>query len=615
MARGKGGITKYIVWAILIASFVGFGAFGTVNFSGGVGEIGRVGDTEITTAEYTRALQSEMRSMEAQTGQPMTVEQARQQGVTNRVLSQVVTNAALEDETKRMGLSVGDERVAEALRNIDAFSGSDGSFDRDAYAYALRNAGLNEGEFEENLRRDSARSILQGAVLSGVSLPDTYVDTLLSYVGETRAFTWATLGRDALNTGLPVADEDTLRAFYEDNIEQFTLPETKAITYAWITPEMIVDTVEIDEDTLRAAYEERHDEFNMPERRLVERLVFSDESEAQAAMDRISSGDADFETIVEDRGLVLADTDMGDVTRASLNEAGEPVFSAEVGDVVGPAPSPLGPALYRVNGVLAAQETSFEDAVPDLRDALVFDRARRVIEGMAQDIDDELAGGATLEELASDTEMELGQIDWTAESDSGIAGYETFREAAQAVTRDDYPAIETLGDGGIFALRLDELREPAPAPFEDVRDRVETLWEQEQAQEALVAQAQDLVPALSGDGSFEESGLDPVEETGLTRNAQIDGLPRAVLEAAFDMDPAEVRVVPGAGEALVVRLDTITPVNADEPQVAQLGNLLRDRAANSVSQDLFNALNADIQSRAGVTIDQSAINAVLSNFR
>ena len=94
-----------------------------------------------------------------------------------------------------------------------------------------------------------------------------------------------------------------------------------------------------------------------------------------------------------------------------------------------------------------------------------------------------------------------------------------------------------------------------------------------------------------------------------------DGLPRAVLEAAFDMDPAEVRVVPGAGEALVVRLDTITPVNADEPQVAQLGNLLRDRAANSVSQDLFNALNADIQSRAGVTIDQSAINAVLSNFR
>ena len=330
MARGKGGITKYIDWAILIASFVGFGAFGTVNFSGGVGEIGRVGDTEITTAEYTRALQSEMRSMEAQTGQPMTVEQARQQGVTNRVLSQVVTNAALEDETKRMGLSVGDERVAEALRNIDAFSGSDGSFDRDAYAYALRNAGLNEGEFEENLRRDSARSILQGAVLSGVSLPDTYVDTLLSYVGETRAFTWATLGRDALNTGLPVADEDTLRAFYEDNIEQFTLPETKAITYAWITPEMIVDTVEIDEDTLRAAYEERHDEFNMPERRLVERLVFSDESEAQAAMDRISSGDADFETIVEDRGLVLADTDMGDVTRASLNEAGEPVFSAEV---------------------------------------------------------------------------------------------------------------------------------------------------------------------------------------------------------------------------------------------------------------------------------------------
>ncbi|NVK59813.1 MAG: peptidyl-prolyl cis-trans isomerase [Rhodobacteraceae bacterium] len=615
MARGKSGITKYIVWGVLIASFVGFGAFGTVNFTGGAGSIGSVGDTTIETTDYARALQNEMRAVEAQTGQPVTLEQARQFGLTDQVLAQVVTNAALDEETRQLGISVGDERVAEDLRNVQAFHGPDGNFDRSAYSYALQNAGLKEAEFEDSLRQESARSILQAAVLSGTTLPDTYVNTLLGWVGETRDFTWATLDRDALTTGLPVPTDEELQAWYDENIDQFTLPETKVITYAWLTPDMIVDTVEVDEQALRDAYEERHAEFNMPERRLVERLVFSSEDEAQAAADRIASGETDFEGVVAERGLAIIDTDMGDVTRASLGEAGDAVFGAEVGAVVGPEPSNLGPALFRVNGVLAEQVTPFEEAVPDLRDALVLDRARRVIEGMSQDLDDELAGGATLEELSQDTDMELGQIEWSETSDTGIAGYEAFREAAQAVQDGDYPAIDDLGDGGVFALRLDEQRDPAPAPFEDVRDEVAQLWEQDQATEALVAQAEELATAISGGGSFEDSGLSPTQESGLTRNQPIEGLPAAILEAVFTMEPGEARALPGNGAALVVRLDGVTPVDMDAPQVTQVGDQLRDQAANSVANDIFRALNTDIQSRAGVSVDQSAVNAVLSNLR
>lgn len=615
MARGKSGITKYIVWGVLIASFVGFGAFGTVNFTGGAGSIGTVGDTTIETTDYARALQNEMRAVEAQTGQPVTLEQARQFGLTDQVLAQVVTNAALDEETRKLGISVGDERVAEELRNVQAFQGPDGNFDRSAYSYALQNAGLKEAEFEDSLRQESARSILQAAVLSGTTLPDTYVNTLLGWVGETRDFTWATLDRDALTTGLPVPTDEELQAWYDENIDQFTLPETKVITYAWLTPDMIVDTVEVDEQALREAYEERHAEFNMPERRLVERLVFSSEDEAQAAADRIASGETDFEGVVAERGLAIIDTDMGDVTRASLGEAGDAVFGAEVGAVVGPEPSNLGPALFRVNGVLAEQVTPFEEAVPDLRDALVLDRARRVIEGMSQELDDELAGGATLEELSQDTDMELGQIEWSETSDTGIAGYEAFREAAQAVQDGDYPAIDDLGDGGVFALRLDEQRDPAPAPFEDVRDEVVQLWEQDQATEALVAQAEELATAISGGGSFEDSGLSPTQESGLTRNQPIEGLPAAILEAVFTMEPGEARALPGNGAALVVRLDGVTPVDMDAPQVTQVGDQLRDQAATSVANDIFRALNTDIQSRAGVSVDQSAVNAVLSNLR
>ena len=85
--------------------------------------------------------------------------------------------------------------------------------------------------------------------------------------------------------------------------------------------------------------------------------------------------------------------------------------------------------------------------------------------------------------------------------------------------------------------------------------------------------------------------------------------------AVFDMAAGEARAVRGDGAALIVRLDDVTPVNMEDPQIQQLGNALRDQAAGSVSQDLFRALNADIQSRAGISIDQSAVNSVLSTLQ
>jgi peptidyl-prolyl cis-trans isomerase D len=75
-----------------------------------------------------------------------------------------------------------------------------------------------------------------------------------------------------------------------------------------------------------------------------------------------------------------------------------------------------------VNAVLEATETSFEEARADLREELADEAARREIAVMREEIDDLLASGATLEELAETTPMSLGQIDFTATSEDGDRG-------------------------------------------------------------------------------------------------------------------------------------------------------------------------------------------------
>jgi len=278
--------------------------------------------------------------------------------------------------------------------------------------------------------------------------------------------------------------------------------------------------------------------------------------------------------------------------------------------VVGPLPSNLGPALYRVNAVLDAQTTSFEEARPDLRNELALDRARRVIETLAQSIDDELAAGATLEEIAATTEAELGQINWYPGADGDIAAYDAFREAAADLNEGDFPEVMQLGDGGVFAMRLNAIQPPAPQPLEDVIDRVRQGWDTRQQTEQLMTQAEDLAAQLSEGSSFEDLGLAPQQEFDLGRNAQISDLNPALIPAVFEMDPGDIRAVPGTGEVTLVRLDAINPVDRSDGDVERLAQALRNQASGSIAEDLFRAFAGEVQRRAGVEVNQSAINAV-----
>ncbi|WP_397542177.1 peptidylprolyl isomerase [Roseovarius salis] len=608
-------ITKPLVWILMGLLIIGLGGFGVTNLSGTVRTIGSVGDAQIDVNEYARALQNEIRAIEAERGEAVSFARAREMGVTDAVLARLIAAAALDHETSRTGLSIGDANLREEILAMQQFQGVDGSFDREAYRFALEQAGLSESEFEEDVRDETARSFLQAAVMSGVTMPEGYTRTLIDYLGERRDVAWAMLDRGDLATGLPVPDESDLQSYHAENEERFTLPERKRITYAWLTPDMLLDNVEVEQQALRDAYEAREDEFNKPERRLVERLAFSDEAAARAALERIRGGDAGFEDIVAERGLELADIDLGDVTRSELGDAAADVFAAEAGEVTGPLPSPVGPALFRVNAVLSAQVTTFEQARPELRVSLARDRARRAVEARIERVQDLLAGGATLEDLASETEMEQGQIDWHEGMSEGIAAYAAFRDAAADVARDDYPELRELEDGGIFALRLDEVIPPQVQPLEEVRGRVEAAWMADTVVDQLTRQVQPALSELESGASLNEAGLAVDGRQTLTRRGFRADVPPAFMETVFSLDEGSATAIEGEGRIFVVKLDAVLPPDPEDEELAQLRQALKDRAASGVAQDFFQLLANDIRARAGLDLDQSAINAVHSNFQ
>lgn len=606
-----------IVWGVMGLLVLGLGGFGVTNFSGGARTIGAVGERDITIRSYANALRQEMAAFGAQVGMAINFQQAQSVGIDASVRSQLVTMAALDNETARLGVSIGDSRVRDALLGIAQFRGIDGKFDRDAYAFALKNEGLSEAEFEASVRDETARTLLQGAIVGGVVAPTALVDTLYANAAETRALSFVTLDPATQAASLPMATTEDLQNFYGENPDLFTRPEAKRITYAKLMPDMLLDEVSVDEDALRDLYNAQIDTFVQAERRLVERLAFATEADALAARARLDAGTATFDDLVAERDLTSADTDIGDVSAQDLGAAGDAVFALSEPGIAGPAPSSFGPALYRVNGILAAQETSFDEARPELLREYSSDQARRLIENRMSGIDDLLAGGATLEELVTEAGMVLGQIDFYNGSDDEMSAYSAFRAAANALTAEDFPAILTLDDGGIAAMRLDETLPAQLRPFEDVRDQVQEAWEAAALTRALMDQAQAMKTALD-QGASPDSLTPPLQTLpALRRDEGAGQIPQMLVQAGFGMNTGEVQVINDGQRVHVLRLGAIVPAPlppAEGSAAADLRRRIESQMAQAVAQDVFGLFSTALQNQAGISLDQAAINAVHAQF-
>ena len=610
MAKSKGmSLSNMFVWLLLGLLIIGLAGFGATSFGAGGSAVAKVGDREIDANRYFRAANDTFRNLQAQ-GLQISSSSPEGQQVLDQVRSQLIRDAALENETMTLGISVGDEVVAERVEAVPGFRGIDGSFDRAAYQAALRNVGMSIPEFEDSIRIETARNILLASVTSGLTVPDAYVDALISYFGETRDARLVRFTRNDLSPDRTAPSEAELRAFYDENPDLFTLPARRGLSYVWLTPDMLLDDVVVYDEDLKALYEQRSAEFQQPERRMVERLVFEDMDAAEAAMARLTSGEATFETLVGERGLELSDIDLGEVTKDSLGAAGDVVFALTDNGVAGPAESTLGPALFRVNAILDPINIDFEAARPALRTELALERARRQIDGQYTEIEDILASGATLEEVARDTQMELGQIEWWPDITEGIAGYDSFRQAAATVTLDSFPETLQLEDGGLFALRYDAELEPTLQPYEDVMDTVEARWTDAEDARELQELARSALAQLEVGGTLEATGKSVESYPGLGRDGFVPGAAPILTERLFEMEPGAQEIVDGLGSVFLVVLDAVNAADMEADNVAQLQQALAAQVNQSVANDLGALYARAITLDAGISYNQGVLNAI-----
>ncbi len=604
----------FFVLSLAVLAMVGFGLTGIFSQSISA-SVATVGDVDVSADDYFRSVQNEIQSTSQQFGTQLTIDQALLFGLDRTVLQRLVTQAAYENEAKRLGISVSDKTVRDSLLANQGFQGLTGDFDKDVYEDALSRSGMNPAEYEALVRKDATQLLIQAAVAAGAKLPDEATLAIFDYIGETRDFTYTRVGANNITTAIPAPTESELAAFYKANPDDFTQALTREITYVSLTPEMIAEDLEISEDRIGALYASRGPEFNTPAKRFVERIVLGSQSEADEARSSLDSGDMTFEILADTRGLSLTDIDLGDVTARDVGAAAAAVlFASEEPGIYGPVETDLGPAIFRVNAAISELSIPLSEVREDLRRELAIEDAGSIIADVANLSIDLVASGASLEEIADETDMRLEKIGLVEGETAGIAAYATFREEASASEVGEERDVIDLEDGGIFVLRVDGITEAFVKPMADVETEVLEGQQVAKTQEMIVARANRIADAvgISNGGSLNDfAGTLRMEAaTGVSRTSTIPDLPPQVVQAIFGLNVGDVTVVEDVSGAIIVELNVVAPFDPAEENSAQILEQVGAQQAQQVANDMMLYFGAALVTLSEPTVNQSRIDSL-----
>ncbi|NIK46124.1 peptidyl-prolyl cis-trans isomerase D [Variibacter gotjawalensis] len=613
-----------VVVGVLAISFAIWG-IGDIFRGGGRSAVASVGGTEISSEQFRQLYTERLQQIGQQMGRPIPFNQARDLGIDRQILGQIVSETALDEWAKRIGLGITDAEVARLIRSFPAFQGPDGQFDNQIFLQRLRSAGYTEARFVTEQRKLMIRQHLTESVGGTTIVPKTYADVMNAYQNEQRSLEYVTL--TAAQAG-EIADPtpEQLTTYFDSRKQLFRAPEYRRIVIVRLSPEELAKWTTIADEDARKAYDERRARFTQAGQRQVQQIVFPSEEEARAAKKRLDEG-LSFADLAKERGLSETDIDLGMISRETaqgsrFTKAMEEAFKLPEGGVSNPVQARLGYALVRVAKIEPDSVRPYEQVADELKQELARERTRNEVTTKHDKLEDERAGGANLTESAQRAGLQVTMLDGVDRSGRDATGalvtgipqdVDILTPAFAAQPNTETEALRPQA-GGYVWFEVTEITPSKERTLDEVKDRVVARWKDDQIGERLRAKANEMVEKLKANGTFAELAaadkLNVATAADLRRSARPEGLPPGAVITAFQTPKGAAASTQGQlpAERIVFKVTDIKtpPFDANSDQGKQVENLIR----TSITEDLLRQYIAYIEKELKATVNVEALRRV-----
>ncbi len=619
-----------VFFVIMAVSFVGWGISGDIfRLMGPASWIAKVGGQTIEVpafqSEYQRALAQQTSKLPS--GQEASADLRRRVG--QQTLDRMIAQAALGVELNNLRIITPDVALAEVVRSMPAFRGSDGKFSRAVFNVVLQNNGYTEARFLAQLRSDLAQRQLLSAVSDQVAAPDTEVKPLYRSEFEKRAADMAVFPLAAAPE--PAAPDDSvLRRWYENHPRSYVTPEFRRIKAIELSPASLASDIKVTDDELHAAYDERKSDYQKPEKRSAEVISAPDETKAKAlaAKWRGGAGWPAIQAAARADGASAIEQD--DATRVQFPDPdlATTVFSSPADAVAGPLKGRLGWFVIKVTKITPGATTTFDQAKDALRDRVLARKAADLMYDRANKLDQLLGNGTSLDDLPNDLGVVgvAGTLDAKADTQAGtpapIPGPPALKAAIVAAAfqahQGDPPQlteVQTPSTGGsaYYALMLENVIPPGEKPFDAVKDQVAADWKQDQRRRFQDKAATSMMTAVQSGTSFTDAatvaGVTPKLGPLVTRNDANPDVPPELQRVMFGLKKGAATMVEIPDGFVVAQLaEVVEP----DPATDKTGyDQARAAISQSIGNDMATVFVDAVRRRENPRIDQRNFNSVV----
>lgn len=620
LRRGAQTWVAKLLMAILVVSF---GAWGIAdvfrNFS--VHAVASVGDTDIEATEFQRVYQRQIQNFSRQMGQAVSAETAMAFGLPQRILGQLMADAALLDAARGYGIGLSDDALAKAIADDPVLRPQGATaFDRAYFQQLLQQNGFSEASYVAQRRGDELRKQLLDGVVGDVTAPAALIEAVARYRNEVRIVETATLPRSAV-TPVPEPTDDDLAKWYDTNKATFAAPEIRTLSIVSATPDALADPAAVSDEEARREYERTKASFGTPETRRIQQVLLPTIEDAEAAAAKIAAGGS-FDQLIAERGLKPEDVDLGVMTKAQVIDpaVAEAAFALPPNQVSQPIGATFGGALIRVTEITPEHIRPYEEVAAEIKRTIATRLAEKQILDLHDEIEDARAGGATIREIAERFKLKLvtAEVDAQGARADGteVADLPEKQALLQAAfAADEGGETDPVPSGkGFVWYSVDKVAPAHDRPLADVRDKAAAAWTDAKVDELLAAKADAMVEAVKAGGDFAQlaadAGATVATSDAFARNAPKPELGPAGVDAAFGGPAGHVVAVEGPDRnRIVMRVKNavVPPFFAEAADSVDAARQLRTELESSLEAQYVEAL----KKKLGTTVNQALLDSVI----
>jgi peptidyl-prolyl cis-trans isomerase D len=615
---------------ILLVAFVIWGVGDAVRMIGTsptwVAKVG--GDTiELPAfqAEYQRALNLALRRLPP--GQNTTPE--LRQRIGDAALQQLIREAALSREVRRLRIDSPAEAVRDAIMALPNFRDSTGQFSPQVFQAVLSNNGYTEARFAELMRGEVAQRQLMEAITAGAEAPRAEAGPIYTEHFEKRSADMVEFAF-AAQPAPPAPTDAELMRWYQNHPFDYSTPAMKRIKAIVLTPQELEKGMSVTQQDLEAEYRQLKSEFVTPPKRSAQVLTVPDAAKA-AALAAQWRGGADWTAMQAaaqrdgGSGVELDDATNAEFPDAALAKA---VFADAQNAVSDPVHGTLGWFVVKVVKISPGAARPLDQVKGELTKRILAGRATDLMYDHANKIDDLLGNGTPLDHLPGNLGLVAvsGTLDAKGDTQEGTpAPIPGPAELKSAIIADAFKAepgeptelteVQTPSVGGsaYYALQVEASIPPAVKPYDQVKQQVAADWKAHQLRQAANEAAAKMLTAVKGGQPFAAAAAAagmPVWHTPLaTREAAPQDMPAPLAQVLFGLKKDQPTMVETDKSFIVA-----VPANIDDPiPAADPGGyaVVRQALDRSVGNDISTVFADAVRNRANPKINQANYDSVV----